>query len=109
MSIKLLPFAVIASAALMNAAPAKADHVQFSYQAHELQTEGGAEMLFKRIESRARIACVNTGVRPLTVRAAEQACEDAMVSDLVAKIDHTRLHRLYARVKEERAYAALND
>lgn len=92
----------------MVAAPSFASEVEFRYQAHELETAGGVEILFKRLSRKAEAACTDPGVRTLAQRDAETTCIASLTRELVGNIDDRRLNRVYARETRGDVYVAQN-
>ena len=106
---KSIKISIITAALIAPAlAIAKANDVSFQYNAHELQTAGGLESLYNRIETKARLSCSRFGVRPLYVRKSEAECTLNMVDDVVSLIGNASLNAVHARAIANDRYA-LND
>ncbi len=100
--------AVTGLAAMLSfATPAAAgDDYRFSYQPHELQTVGGAQNVYKRIELRASQSCQTRGRETIFAKRAAADCEAGMIENIVEEIDNARLNRVHANAKSKRRYAS---
>jgi|GEM_PF-5074233 len=87
--------------ATMICAPASAENVpyNFAYYAYELETDGGARAVYKRIEKKARATCVSPSDRGIARRHA-LACVEDVTAHIVSAIDHQHLSALHYRRTE---------
>ena len=85
-----------ASAAIFGTAHAQPDDdINFTYQAHELETAGGMENLYNRLMAKARNACTTPGKISIQTRNAEKECIEDLAGDFIRGINHPRLTQLY--------------
>ena len=85
-----------ASAAIFGTAHAQPDDdINFTYQAHELQTAGGMENLYDRLIAAAENACSSPGKTSIDARNAEKECIEDLAGDFIRGINHPRLTQLY--------------
>ena len=86
-----LSIACILAAVALTSALAAADD-RFSYRRAELETPEGLEALLERIERTAHMACRAEPVLPPHYGRARALCEKALITDIVSKIDDSRLY-----------------
>ncbi len=99
----LVKATIITLSAAFVALPASADprdSVEFSYQAHELETASGAVRVYDRLAKQAERACVDSGARSLEVRRFETMCIEQLTDELVSQIDHPRISSLHNETEE---------
>lgn len=96
MTIKTIILTSVATLAAAAAAPAHASDFKFSYNAHELQTAEGREVVLRRLDARATLACRADVEKALSLKLAAEECRDDLVEQIVSTIDDARLTTLHS-------------
>lgn len=82
----------IASAAAVSVSGASADTpFTFKYKAHELETDGGREILISRLEAQAESFCSARTRRGSALSEKTKKCVQEKTGEIIAQIDDNRL------------------
>ncbi len=100
----MLKSVIAAFAASAVAFPALAQDFEFDYSKDELSNARSANAMYDRLSSSVRGYCTTPGRKPLTARAQERACIDALMEEAVDAFDDPRMDRLSARRAGARDY-----
>lgn len=95
--LKHLILPAVAFAALIGAAPAKADQSELtiSYKAYKLESQAGAEDVYTQIKRAVKNYCVTPGVRPVQQHQAERECIARTLNAAIREVSSRRLTRLH--------------
>ena len=93
----LLATGAVLGLAMVSSAPAFADSESISirYPAYQLDSQAGAEDLYRKIQNAVDNYCVDFGVRSLKQRVQERQCVATMLDSAVAKIGNKRLTAIH--------------
>lgn len=90
-----LLFALIPAIAAAGLTPAQAGDFRFAYQGYQLETAQGRAVLLDRLDSQAARFCGSGRRAPIYVMRAAKACEAEIASEVVRRIDDSRLSALF--------------
>lgn len=94
-SVKFIAISLAAGVASIATAASAGDHVSFSYHPYELQTSGGAEKVYERLQRTVKNMCDESGRRTVSTFQAEKECRAEMLEHFVDEISHPRITTLY--------------